>query len=360
MNRSAGETVAGRSRGSDREEVLRIGIVGTGDIVRAVHLPVLQALPGVSVGWIADLDDSRAQALGRAYGAPVTALPSDLTALPGADVVLLATPFGSRTPYFEALRDRRQAIYVEKPFARDGGSHRTLCSQFPESALASGLMMRAFGPTQWMRRIISEGLFGALTAVRVGFGKPGLVTHGRFYFDADRGGAGFVSEVGIHGIDTLLFATSATGFSVSQLDVVRDEEGLDLHTHGLLSLETETCGEIAFEFTLTSMACTREEWVFVFEGALLSYPLVGQGYALVGDTVSHDIRVRPCGGGGVYTLRPESTSMHPDTKFQTFGAYWSDYLRGVRSGEANYTSASAAELTSRVVGALSGEAENAS
>jgi predicted dehydrogenase len=360
MNAIAGQTVASESRRIDREAVLRIGIIGTGDIVRAVHLPVLQALSSVEVGWIADLDESRARSLGRAYGAPVTALPSDLKALPEADVVLLATPFGSRAPYFEALRDRRQAIYVEKPFARDGGSHRALCSQFPESALASGLMMRAFGPTQWMRRIISERIFGALTAVRVGFGKPGLVTHGRFYFDADRGGAGFVSEVGIHGIDTLLFATSATGFSVSQLDVVRDEEGLDLHTHGRLSLETEARGEIACEITLTSLENTREEVVFEFEGAELSYPLVGQGYALVGDTVSHDIRVRPYGGGAVYTLRPEGTSTHPDTKFQTFGAYWTDYLRGVRSGEANYTSAGAAELTSMVVGALSGDVEKAS
>lgn len=336
-------------------EALRIGVIGTGDIVRAVHLPVLQALPDIEIGWIADLDEERARGLGQAYGAPVTALPKHLEALPSADVILLATPFGSRTPYYEALRERGQAIYVEKPFAQDLGGHRALCSQFPEAALASGLMMRAFGPTRWMRRLISERVFGALTAVRVGFGKPGLVTHGRFYFDTDRGGAGFVSEVGIHGIDTLLFATSATAFSVAELNVVRDEDGLDLHTHGKLSLETETCGEIDCEITLTSLENTREEVVFEFEGAELSYPLVGQGYALVGDVVSHDIRVRPYAGGSVYTLRPEGTAINPETKFQTFGVYWRDYLEGVRSGEANYTSASAAELTSAVVGALSGE-----
>ncbi len=334
---------------------IRVGIIGAGDIVRAVHLPVLHAMPEVAVAWLTDLDATRARELARAYRVRDVVLPSDLSNLPTADVMLLATPLGVRDAYYDALVERKQALYVEKPFAIDLAQHRRTSSRFPEHALASGLMMRAFGPTQGLRRLLDHGLFGPLRSVRVGFGRPGLVTHGRFYFDASRGGGGFVSEVGIHGIDTLLFASGARAFAVRELHVIRDDDGFDLHTHAELSLDTPHGSDVRCEITLTALENTREEVVFDFDRAELSYPLVGQGYALVGDAVSYDIRVRPRAGGAVYTLRPGEEPFHPVTKFQTFAAYWSDYLEGVRNAVGNYTTATAAELTSALVGALAGE-----
>ncbi|MCB1022651.1 MAG: Gfo/Idh/MocA family oxidoreductase, partial [Acidobacteria bacterium] len=96
---------------------IRIGIVGAGDIVRAVHLPVLLAMPQAQVEWLCDVDTNRAKTMSKAYGPRAVEAPRDPGDLPEADVVLLATPYGVRRPYYEALRARGTAIYVEKPFA---------------------------------------------------------------------------------------------------------------------------------------------------------------------------------------------------------------------------------------------------
>ncbi len=338
----------------DRRRILapvRVGIVGAGDIVRAVHLPTLRALDGVRAEWVCDLDADRAKDIASAYGVTAVACPQDPAALPEADVYLLATPYGARMPYYEALRERDAAIYVEKPFACSSELHRRVCSWFPDHALASGLMMRTWGPTRVAREAVATGLFGKLRRVRFGFGKPGLVTHGRFYFDGQMGGAGMLFEVGVHGIDTLLRLSGAQGFEIGRADSVCDNDGLDLHTRAVATLNTEGGGDVECEITVTSLEESIEGVELELDHAVLRYPLVGQGYALVGEDVDWSVRVQPAGGGGEYRLEPLG-GLAPITKFQMFGAYWQRFLEGVRTGVANETSAIASLLTTELIEGL--------
>ena len=96
-----------------------LGIIGAGNVVSANHLPVLEAMPEVQISWITDKDNGRAARVAQAYGIADRDLAGGLDNFPKTDAVLMAIPFGVREPYYTALAQRGDAVYVEKPFARD-------------------------------------------------------------------------------------------------------------------------------------------------------------------------------------------------------------------------------------------------
>lgn len=326
-----------------------VGIIGAGDIARSAHIPTLKAMPDVDLAWVTDLNATRANTLGKAYKLNSFGLPQKLDRLPEADVVLLAIPYGVRGPYYDVLSQRGTAIYVEKPFARTTDEQLRICSLFPDYALASGLMMRCWATNLLVRDAIAARLFGSLRAVRFAFGRPGLVTQGRYYFDTAQGGGGMVSEVGIHGIDAVLFVTGAVAAEIGDVNVVWDGS-LDLHTDAHLKLRLPDGDSAACHITVTGMDNVREGMELEFEHAVLSYPLPGQGFALHGDKVDMNVKVRPAQGRGPgYTLMSADNVLAPMTKFQMFQEYWSRFLGGVRAKKANWTSAMHSSLTTEVM-----------
>lgn len=326
---------------------MKVACIGAGDIVRATHLPVLKAMPEVEITWITDANASRGRELAKVYDVPFLPLPKDLSLLPLADVYLIACPFGVRDPYYAVFRERSVALYVEKPFARTSQRHAELCSWFPDFSLASGLMMRCWGANAMVRSILQQRLFGPLRAIRFGFGKPGIVTQGNYYFEPKRGGAGMISEVGIHGIDASLFVTGATEARITSAQTILDGD-LDLHTQAQFRVRNDD-QEFDLEFTISSLEPTIEGIEIDCEYATLSYPLPGQGYALIAEPLNMNVVVQPKNGGGAYSIKPEYVSLHPATKFQMFHEYWKHFLAGVTAETANWTSAAQAQLTTDVI-----------
>jgi predicted dehydrogenase len=327
---------------------LKVACIGAGDIVRATHLPVLKAMTQVEVAWIADVSEARAREMAKVYDVPYRVLPKDLSQLPPADVYLIACPFGVRDAYYSALRERRASLYVEKPFARTSKRHAELCSWFPDFALASGLMMRCYGPNLMVRNILQQQIFGPLETIRFGFGKPGLVTQGNYYFESGRGGAGMIWEVGIHGIDAALFVSRATRTNMKSVNTVYQDD-LDLHTEARLRAQNAEGQEFGLEFTISSLQPTIEGIEIDCEHATLSYPLPGQGYALIAEKVGMDVVVRPRNGGPAYTIQPKYVPLHPTSKFQMFHEYWRMFLGGVNARTANWTAAKQSQLTTLVI-----------
>jgi predicted dehydrogenase len=333
---------------SEAKQPLRVACIGAGDIVRATHLPVLKAMKEAEIAWITDVNETRARELATVYDIPFSVMPKDLSNLPSADVYLIACPFGVRDPYFAEFRERRAALYVEKPFARTSERHAELCSWFPEFALASGLMMRCWGANILARDLVQKQLFGPLREIRFGFGKPGIVTQGNYYFEPRRGGAGMISEVGIHGIDASLFVSGAVDAKISSAHTTMDGD-LDLHTQAQFRARTAEGHEFDLEFTISSLEPTIDGVEINCEYATLSYPLPGQGYSLFSEKVDMGITVLPKNGGGAYAIGPKYTPLYPTTKFQMFYEYWRQFLSGIANRTANCTSAVEAQLTTQII-----------
>lgn len=322
-----------------------VGIIGAGSIVANVHLPVLLNLDSVLVSWIADIDEARSRRLGKAFRVRPVSLSGDLADLPSADIVLLAAPYGARTPYFEALKRRNTALYVEKPFACTEEEHDDLCDWFGASRIADGFQRRSWGPAMAMRTLIDEEVFGPLRKVRFGVGRPGIVIGNRYASDFGLAGGGILMEVGVHGIDLILFLLRATGVQVTGGEMMLEDK-FDVHTHGHMLVQRRGSESVLCEVTASSLRQTTNRFDLEFETASLSFSMFAwEGF-----------RVRSR-GKGEYLVSPAG-AMYPITPYQTFHRHWRDFVEGVRIGEVNRTMAVHSRLTTRAVAQLYGLAGN--
>lgn len=314
-----------------------VGIVGAGDVVTTVHLPVLLAMEEVSVAWLADVNSSRANSVARAFGVNHCELPNNLTGLPYTDVVLLAIPYGVREPYYCALRERSSAVYVEKPFSRSIEHHRRICSWFPDYNLACGLQKRSSGPTLIVQQLVKEDCFGPLRSVRCGLGGRGVIVGERYSSDFRLAGGGILFEMGVHGLDTLLFCTETKIVKINSVRMILDG-GFDLHTDAELVLSTGEGDRIDCNVRFSYLQDTINGWEFTFEHAVVSLPFSAEG-----------VYVRPINGSLNYALSPEKGSFYPLTSYETFYEHWRCFLAGICTRQANRTSAARSILTTEVV-----------
>ncbi|MBI3591462.1 MAG: Gfo/Idh/MocA family oxidoreductase [Candidatus Melainabacteria bacterium] len=324
---------------------LSIGIIGAGDIVSKVHLPVLSAMEGAAIRWITDIDSKKAYSLANAYKISYCELPRNLTELPYTDIVLLAIPYGARKPYYEVFRERTSALYVEKPFSLTQDEHKNLCSWFPPYKLCLGLQRRSWGPTLLIKKIIETNVYGELQAIRFGLGNPaGFVGLADFFSDISLSRGGILFDVGIHGIDTIFFCTNAKLFQINYLKMIT-EKGYDIHTKAEYTIQNSQNNNIKCEITVSSLQETINKIEFEFKDSVLSYSL----FDLEGRI---NIKTLEDKTSETLSLTIDKDKTYPITTFQTFCEHWSHFINGINFKQANWTSASDSLLTTGLIESL--------
>jgi predicted dehydrogenase len=316
----------------------RVGVIGTGHITRQVHLPVLTSMPGVRVAWVADLNADSAAAVARAFKLRALSLPLSDGVESDCDVVLIASPVGTRLPYLQELARRGVAVFAEKPFARTVDEHHTFVSLFPAHRIGCGFMRRAFDTTLIVRRILDEGWLGPLTRIVVWEGgrNRGSGTD-RSYIDDERAGSGILLELGCHALDVAFQLTGA-----ARHRIVHQRFLFDGHPDRTAEGEVLLFGDqerepvpLEFHFSwVEDMECVGE---FHFPSSRLLVGVKPESVVrLTGPANSHEFKLLP-GGLGATTLN------------QAFYLEWRDFLDGL-SGErpSNFTAASTLPVTSLI------------
>lgn len=332
---SKSETLAPQQQEAPQNRSL--GIVGAGDIVTRLHLPVLEAMPNLRIAWIADARQARAAAVGAAYKVPSIAMPADLEQLPQADVVLLAIPYGARAPYFAALGGDRCALYVEKPFAKTVAEHLSLCQGRAPSRIACGFQRRAMTSVNLVRSLIEEQFFGALEHVEFGLGRRGQVRSGTHQSDVALAGGGMFFETGVHGLDAILYITGATDAQLQSASVTM-LEGFEVHVDAAFRIASPREPSVPCRLAVSCLEDTIESFRFVFERAELRFSMYN----------NEPIRVRSRSGDRRFTIGRDGGGCVA-TFYQTAFAYWRAFLDGLASQSANWTSASDSVLTTKLV-----------
>jgi predicted dehydrogenase len=314
-----------------------VGIIGAGQIVFDAHLPALTTLSNVEVAWIVDKDEERARRLGRSFRVRTVPLPSDVRALPDADIVLLAIPFGVRAPLYPTLSERFSAIYVEKPFALTLPEHDALCALFSPDRLACGYQKRSWGPVRAMRELVRSKVFGGLISMKLGFGSPGTRTAGRYSSSLQLAGGGVLFEVGVHYLDIGLHVTDTVAVEATKVRMEK-QEGIDVETEATLELTNAAGAKIPFDIVVSSLRYTSMNHTFRFEHAEVTFASLGNG----------EMRVSPIGGGPSFTL--DTHIAHETmTSNHIFHAHWSRFVEGIGSGRSNVTSALDSRTTTLAV-----------
>ncbi|OGI06676.1 MAG: hypothetical protein A3I68_06235 [Candidatus Melainabacteria bacterium RIFCSPLOWO2_02_FULL_35_15] len=324
-----------------KSKELSVGIVGAGDIVSKVHLPVLLNTKEISIEWITDINTLKAKSIANAYKIPFLKQEENINNLPYADIILIAIPYGAREPYYKILREHASALYVEKPFSRTVKEHKEICSWFSDYALCCGYQRRVWSPTQLTKKIIRDGLLGPLQSVHFELGNPGYSMSGKHYSDINLAGGGILFEVGVHGLDTLLYSTDAQSIEIKSAKMLM-EGGFDIHTEADFIIKIKNNEKINCKIKISQLEQTTNKLEFVFNYATLSYSLI---------SFDTDIRIESnkSSKNNLSLIVDSLNQTYPLTPYQTFSEYWNQFVVGIKTRQTNLTCAAESILTTEII-----------
>jgi predicted dehydrogenase len=313
----------------------KVGIIGAGQIVSNMHLPVLLALPDFQVAWLHDSDASRLESVSAAYRVPAL---RQLTGAENVDIVLVAIPYGVRRPIYEMFRGRNTSLYVEKPFARSQKEHLDFQSWFADAHIGVGFQRRYLAAASLMQQIIRSKAFGDLRRIRVEHGLRGRLGGTGHGAEFALSGGGLLFDIAIHWIDLALYLSGASRAQIDKGKMTRQEE-FDIDTEARFTL-TVPAGDIAFEVLATGLRDTENATTYQFAGATLKF-----------SHTDHRITVDTPND----SLRPEINSpAYPVNALQLCHETWKAFVDTLETGHANWTSAASSLVTTQVIEQLYG------
>ena len=321
--------------------VLSVGIVGSGEIVSRIHLPVLSACEGIRIAYVADKNPEAAQSVAGSYKVAPVAVADNLDELPQTDVVLLAVPVTARLPYYELFAKRGTSVLAEKPLAVEGSEAERVCGLYPEYALACGFQRRCYGSVVLARLLVAENWFGRLRSMSISEGALTTKTgaDSRFYDDVVSGGGGVLMDLGCHSLDTAIYITDATEAIPVEQHFVFDG-GVDREIAAHLSLRTGR-GSCDLEYFVTWLQPAKNTIELRFENCIVELSCgPSREVKIHGAQNGHDMASLAMKRAGAATI------------YQAFYLEWMSFLDGVRSLQASKFNARSCLPTIRAVEAL--------
>lgn len=180
------------------ENMVRLGLIGIGEVMQLRHVPSLEAERRVSVVALADIDADRARRTARRFNADWTQDWSQLVSRNDVDAVLIATPHHLHADVAVAAAEAGKHVLCEKPMASTVAD----CDRMIAAAEKAGVRLMIaenylYEPSlQQMKQFIEQGMIGDPTLARfmqAGMGPGG----GPWRYQAVSGG-GCLLDPGVH------------------------------------------------------------------------------------------------------------------------------------------------------------------
>ncbi len=179
---------------------LRVGIIGSGGIARAQHIPNYKRHPRAEVVAVADVDERAARLAADQFDIPnVYADYNELLARDDVDAVSVATPPAMHHDPVVAAAKAGKHILCEKPMALTVAQ----CDEMVGAARAAGVrLMVGYQPRfsaswQAVRRLIDEGAIGTPHGLNII--SVGKAAHPRaWFFDPAIAGGGILMDWGTY------------------------------------------------------------------------------------------------------------------------------------------------------------------
>jgi len=188
-----------------------IGVIGTGGIAQAVHLPAYKKLQDegkVRIVALCDIKPEKlAEAAARFGPAQAYADYKDLLANPDVEAVDVCTPNFMHLPPVVAAFEAGKNVICEKPIALNGeqGAQMVAAAQKAGKKFQVGLNMRFGAGPQAIKRLADAGKFGDIYYARAqALRRRGVPTWGVFT-EKDKQGGGPLIDIGVHILDMTLW-----------------------------------------------------------------------------------------------------------------------------------------------------------
>lgn len=185
---------------------LRIGLVGSGQVVRSYHLPALHRL-GHTVVFTIDPSQEVLDALCAKYPSLKTASMFQAGTLPApADAVLVASPSALHAEQTRLLLEMGCHVFCEKPLACRGDEAAKLAAFANTQGLILqvGYFRRRLASLRLIGRWLASNLFGSPLRIHLRGGNV-LKRIPESFLNPALSGGGVLMDFGVHGLD--LFAS---------------------------------------------------------------------------------------------------------------------------------------------------------
>jgi len=322
-------------------QVLSIGLVGAGEIVSRVHLPVLSACEGIRIAYIADKNAAAAKRVAASYSTAAITVAGDLEQLPHTDVALLALPVNARLPYYELFARRGTHVLAEKPFAATAAEAEHVRALYPDYALACGFQRRIYGSVVLAQKVVAEQWFGPLRSISVAEGalttKTGIDS--RFYDEAGASSGGVLMDLGCHSLDLALQISGATEAIPSEQHFVFDGD-IDREVEARLQLRTGD-GFCHLNYLVTWLRPTSNTIELHFDHCT----------AALSCRPSAELAIHGS-NNGLQRAALQMDRSGASTVYQAFFLEWMAFLEGVRNRQPSQFSLQSCLPTIRTVEAL--------
>jgi predicted dehydrogenase len=206
---------------------VRVGVLGTGIIIRDFHILTLQNNPKAEIVAAGNLHAGSLEQLARRFGIPKTYTDFEaMAADPDIDAVVIGLPNYLHAPVTIQMLEAGKHVLCEKPMATSvaEGEQMIAAAQRAGQKLMIAHMWRFDRETLWLRDLVTSGKLGTIFKVKshaiwLYEGPP----PDRWFVQPKYAGGGALADMGIHSIDTLryvlggarptkVFATTGTVF----------------------------------------------------------------------------------------------------------------------------------------------------
>jgi predicted dehydrogenase len=189
-------------------KTINVGVIGTGGIANAAHLPALEKMPDINILAVCDIDPQALKTSAEKYHVKHTFEDyKKLLEMDEIDAVHVLTPnYMHAPPTIDALNAGKH-VMVEKPIARNAPEAVPMV----ETARKMGKKLMVaqclrFSPeVECLKRFIDAGELGEIYFSRVwALRRRGIPTWGVFT-DKEKQGGGPLIDIGVHILDFTLF-----------------------------------------------------------------------------------------------------------------------------------------------------------
>jgi predicted dehydrogenase len=223
--------------------MMRVALAGFGSSGQTIHAPLLHEA-GCRVVAVSTRDPERGAAAEASFpGTEVVPRLEDLLAVPGVDLVVLATPSGSHAEQVKAVVDAGVACLVDKPLAVDAAG----AAEVVRHAEAARVPLTVFQNRRFdaehgtVARVVAEGLVGTPFRYEMRWERWRPVPKDRWRENASAAeGGGLLLDLHSHLVDAAvqLFGSVTTVFATVEARTTTAEDDAFLvcrHDSGVVS-----------------------------------------------------------------------------------------------------------------------------
>ena len=273
-----------------KDNVVRWGIIGVGDVCEVKSAPAMQIVPNSSLVAVMRRSGEKAADYARRHGVRKWYDQADeLLGDPEVNAIYIATPPNTHASYTQMAAERGFPVYVEKPMARTHAECQQMievCEQ-NQVPLYVAYYRRALPNFQKVKSLVDEGCIGSVRAVNVTLVKPleadiDTNAESNWRTSPEVAGGGYFFDLASHQLDFLDYLLGpirrAQGMAANQAGKYKAE---DIVTSSF-QFDNGTLGSGLWCFSATE--CESQEMITLF-GSLgtIRFQCFGDNHVILED-----------------------------------------------------------------------------